>query len=58
MHGFITHVSDPKKRTTCTAALKNIPETRVFATHRPKILAIRPLFVRDFQNLATTEGQS
>ena len=58
MHGVITHVSDPKRRTTFTAALKNIPETQVFATYRPNILDIRPLFVRGFQKLATTEGQS
>ena len=52
-----THVSDPKSRTNCTTALKNLPDTLLSAPSRLKSRDSCHQLLRDFTRLPATAGQ-
>ena len=57
MRGFITHISDPKRSTACTTALKNILDTLGFAPSLPKIIDNRTYLVLKLCRFLTNSGQ-
>ena len=57
MWGVSTHVSDLKSNTSCTTALKNIPDTLGLAPSHPMILDRLAQLFRAFFKLPTTPGQ-
>ena len=56
MHRFMTHISNPNRRTTWTMALYNIPILLASTLSRPKIRDSRAHFFQAFQILSTTAG--
>ena len=58
MWGVVNHVSDPNRITAYTTTLKKFPDTCIFSHSHPKIPVIRDHFLRAFQRLLATAGQS
>ena len=58
MREVITHVSGLNRRTACTIALKDIPETCGLTPSHTSILAIFDQICHSFQRFTTTAGQS
>ena len=58
MRGVSTRVFDPNISTSCTTALKNIPETLGLAHYRLRILAIPAQLICAFLRFPTNAVQS
>ena len=58
MRGVRTHVSDLKRNTVCTTALRKILDTLRLDPYRPRILFICAQIFRAFFKFPTTSGQS
>ena len=57
MTGVVTHIPDLKISTACTTALKNIPNTLVFAPSLTNIIDHHTQLFLTFYRLPTTAGQ-
>ena len=58
MRGVITHISDPKRKTSCITAFNKVPDTHVIDPSRPKILVSQAQFFCVFRKFLTTTVQS